>query len=91
MLSRRDLGRRFSLVAAGIAMGGEAAFAQRSGVHAKDRGQLVFLTVLGVYFIRRFGVAKGLIAGALLGMPILLLGGRSGEEADSSAMERTGR
>ncbi len=30
MLSRRDLGRRFSLVAAGIAIGGEAAFAQRS-------------------------------------------------------------
>jgi histidinol-phosphate aminotransferase len=43
MLSRRDLGRRFSLVAAGIAIGGEAAFAQRSGVHAKDRGQLVLL------------------------------------------------
>jgi histidinol-phosphate aminotransferase len=43
MLSRRDLGRRFSLVAAGIAIGGEAAFAQRSGVHAKDRSQLVLL------------------------------------------------
>lgn len=43
MLSRRDLGRRFGLVAAGIAMGGEAAFAQRSGVHAKDRSQVVLL------------------------------------------------
>jgi len=43
MLSRRDLGRRFSLVAAGIAIGGEAAFAQRSGVHAKNGAQLVLL------------------------------------------------
>jgi histidinol-phosphate aminotransferase len=43
MLSRRDLGRRFGVVAAGIAIGGEAAFAQRSGVHAKDRSQLVLL------------------------------------------------
>jgi histidinol-phosphate aminotransferase len=43
MLSRRDLGRRFGLVAASMAMGGEAAFAQRSGVRAKERGQLVLL------------------------------------------------
>jgi histidinol-phosphate aminotransferase len=43
MLTRRDLGRRFGIVAAGIAIGGEAAFAQRSGVHAKDRSQLVLL------------------------------------------------
>ena len=43
MLSRRDLGRRFSLVAAGIAMGGEAAFARRAVVHGKDRGPLVLL------------------------------------------------
>jgi histidinol-phosphate/aromatic aminotransferase/cobyric acid decarboxylase-like protein len=43
MLSRRDLGRQFSLVAVGIAMGGEAAFAQRSIVHAKDRSPLVLL------------------------------------------------
>src|SRR5215472_645204 len=43
MLSRRDLGRRFGVVAAGIAFGGEAAFAQRSGIHAKDQSQLVLL------------------------------------------------
>src|SRR5579871_6265872 len=43
MLSRRDLGRRFGVVAASLAIGGEAAFAQRSGVHAKDMGKLVLL------------------------------------------------
>lgn len=59
-------------------------------VYTQSRGgQLVFLTVLGVYFVRRFGLLKGAIAGALLGLPILMLGGRSGEEADASAMERT--
>ena len=43
MLTRRDLGRRFGMVAAGIAIGGEAAFAQRSAVKGKDRSQLVLL------------------------------------------------
>ena len=43
MLTRRDLGRRFSLVAAGLAMGGEAAFAQRRSVHGHDPSQLVLL------------------------------------------------
>ena len=43
MLTRRDLGRRFGIVAASLAIGGEAAFAQRSGVHAKDHSPLVLL------------------------------------------------
>lgn len=50
-------------------------------------GQLVVLTVFGVYFVRRYGL-KGLLLGAILAMPVLLLGGRSGEEADSSELER---
>lgn len=50
-------------------------------------GQLVILTVLGVYFVRRYG-AKGLLLGALIGLPVLLFGGRGGEEAESSALER---
>jgi len=50
-------------------------------------GQLVILTVFGVYFVRRYGM-KGLLVGAILAMPVLLLGGRSGEEADSSELER---
>ena len=50
-------------------------------------GQLVFLTVLGVYFVKRYGARVGLVAGTVLALPILLLGGRSGAEA--STMERT--
>jgi hypothetical protein len=50
-------------------------------------GQLVVLTVFGVYFVRRYGM-KGLLVGAILAMPVLLFGGRSGEEADSSELER---
>jgi len=42
MLTRRDLGRRFGLVAAGIAIGGEAAYAQRRALH-RDPSDLVLL------------------------------------------------
>ncbi len=52
-------------------------------------GQLVLLVIFGVYFARRYG-AKGLIFGGLAGLPVLLLGGRSGEDADSSSLERLG-
>lgn len=41
MLTRRDLGRRFSLIAAGIAIGGEAAYAQRRAM--RGPGELVLL------------------------------------------------
>jgi len=50
-------------------------------------GQLVFLTVLGVYFVRRYGARAGLLAGSLLALPILIFGGRSG--AEGSTAERT--
>ena len=50
-------------------------------------GQLVFLTVLAVYFIRRYGARAGLVAGSVLALPILIFGGRSG--AESSTIERT--
>jgi hypothetical protein len=51
-------------------------------------GQLVFLAALGAYFIRKFGT-KGLVAGAIVALPILLLGGRSSTEASGSTTERT--
>lgn len=50
-------------------------------------GQLVFLVVVAVYFAKRFGLA-GLGLGGLLALPLLLLGGREGEEAASSSIER---
>jgi O-antigen ligase len=51
-------------------------------------GQLVIATVLGLYFVRRYG-AKGLVFAAIVGLPVLLFGGRGGEDAESSALERT--
>jgi hypothetical protein len=50
-------------------------------------GQLVFLAVLAVFFVKRFGYG-GLAVGGVLAVPLLLLGGRSGEEASSSTLER---
>jgi O-antigen ligase len=50
-------------------------------------GQIVVLTVLGAYGLKRFG-AKGLVLGAILAAPLLLLGGRNGAEASSSTQER---
>jgi O-antigen ligase len=50
-------------------------------------GQIVFIAVLAVYVFYRFG-AKGLLIGPFVGAPILLLGGRNGEEASSSTLER---
>ncbi len=50
-------------------------------------GQLAFLAVLGVYFLRRWRWL-GLVAAAVLGGPVILLGGRSGDTADESTMTR---
>jgi O-antigen ligase len=52
-------------------------------------GQLVLLTVVGVYFIRRYR-GKGLVLGAAAALPLLLFGGRSDESAESSSLERLG-
>lgn len=57
-------------------------------VYTQSRGGvLVILATLGAYFVRRFGLF-GLVAGGLLGAPLLLLGGRSGAEATASAKDR---
>lgn len=50
-------------------------------------GQIVFATVMGLYFIRKLRI-WGAIVGCIVALPVLLLGGRSGASADSSAMER---
>jgi len=43
MLTRRELAKRFSLVAAGIALGGEAAYAQRRKLKGRDLSKIVLL------------------------------------------------
>jgi hypothetical protein len=50
-------------------------------------GLIAFLLVLGIAFIRRARVL-GIVLAALLAPPMLLLGGRSGEEASQSSDER---
>jgi O-antigen ligase len=52
-------------------------------------GVLVLLAVFGTYFVRRYG-AKGILAAAVFGSPVLLLGGRNDESAESSSLERLG-
>ncbi len=52
-------------------------------------GQLSMLAVLGVYFVRRYRW-RGIAAAVVLGLPLLLFGGRSGEDAESSSIERLG-
>lgn len=50
-------------------------------------GQLAFMAVLGVYFLRRWK-ALGLVLAALVAGPVMMLGGRSGDSADESTMSR---
>ena len=57
-------------------------------VMSKSRGgQLEFLAVLAVYFFKRYRW-KGLLLAAIIMLPVVAMGGREGEEADSSATER---
>jgi len=81
------------LRAAGALGRGLPALALLAGIGAvvvlsqSRSGLLVFLAVLGLQIIRRTG-AWGIVAGCALGPPLLLLGGRSGVEADESSDER---
>ena len=50
-------------------------------------GILVWMAALGVYGYRRFGI-RGVVFGALVALPMVFLGGRSGEEASKSSIER---
>ncbi len=69
-------------------MAGAVALALACVVLTGSRGgQLVVLTVFGAYFVRRYGY-KGVVLGAIFALPVLLFGGRAGEEADSSSLER---
>jgi hypothetical protein len=79
---RRRSALRLLVVVASIALA--AATVILSGSRS---GQLVFLAVLGVYFLHRYGTRR-LWLGVPLVLPVLLLGGRGGEEAASSSTER---
>jgi hypothetical protein len=82
LLERRRSFGRLLLVALSVSLVATCV------VYTQSRGgQLVLLSVLGAYFVKRAGW-KGLIYGAILGAPVLLLGGREGESADSSSQER---
>jgi O-antigen ligase len=69
------------LVVAGSAFVWCTVFTQSRG------GQLVFLTALAIYFVRRYGVRGAIVVG-VMAAPVLLFGGRSGTEAEESKMER---
>ena len=59
-----------------------------AAVFTKSRGgQLVYGTVLLVYFVRKYGL-KGLFVAGLLAAPLMMLGGRSSLEASNSANHR---
>lgn len=62
----------------------EIVFTQSRG------GQVVFGAVLGTYFIKKYGLKRGIIVGACMAVPLLVYGGRGGDEADASSLERLG-
>ncbi len=62
----------------------EIVFTQSRG------GQVTFASVLGVYFMKKYGWKRGVLVGATLAVPLVLLGGRSGDEAKASSLERLG-
>ncbi|HEX9102754.1 MAG TPA: O-antigen ligase family protein [Polyangia bacterium] len=78
---RKRSGGRLLLLALTLGLIGGCVFLTRS-----RGGQLVFLTVLAVYFVKRYG-ARGLVICAVFAAPLLLLGG-SRSDADASANER---
>lgn len=79
---RRRTTRRLLIAIAAVGLGGACVIMTQS-----RSGQLGIMATLGVYFIRRFRW-KGVLIGAVAALPLLLLGGRSGEDAESSSEER---
>lgn len=77
---RRSLARLLLVILTLGTVGLCTVFTQSRG------GLLVFLTVLAVYFTRRFGTRAGIVAGVLLALPLLVVGARGGGQA--STMER---
>jgi len=76
--------RRWAMVAAAAVLGIALWCVALTGSRG---GQLVVLTVLGAYFVKRYGF-RGALAAAMVALPVLVFGGRTGEEAESSSLER---
>jgi hypothetical protein len=51
-------------------------------------GQITFGAALGAYFVKKYGWKRGALVGAMLAVPMAALGGRSGDSADHSTLER---
>lgn len=62
----------------------EIVFTQSRG------GQLTFGAVLGAYFVKKYGWKRGIMVGAVMAVPMLMLGGRHDESAEESTLERLG-
>jgi hypothetical protein len=82
LYERRRTLRRLLLALVTLVLGATCVIMTQS-----RSGQLGILAALGVYFIRRLGW-KGVVVGAVASLPLLILGGRSGESAESSSEER---
>ena len=79
--------RRWYATALALALVGIALYAV---ILTRSRGgQLVVGVVFAAYFFMRYRM-KGLVVAAVLALPIVLLGGREGVNADASADERQG-
>lgn len=79
---RRPNKARTALVAVTALLAGATVILSQS-----RGGLVVFAAVLAVYFLRRYGWRGALLAG-LAALPLLLVGGRTGEGASSSTTER---
>ncbi len=79
---RKTLFRLLLLLGTLATVATEIVFTQSRG------GQICFGSVLGTYFIRKYGVKRGVIAAAALAVPLVMMGGREGEDAEHSSLER---
>jgi O-Antigen ligase len=79
---RRSLARLLLLITTLALVGTGVVFSQSRG------GQIVFSAVLGAYFMKKYGVRRGVLVAATLAVPLMMAGGRSGEEAEQSSLER---
>jgi hypothetical protein len=74
---------RFILLLATLGFGAVALVLTRS-----RGGQIALAAVLGAYFIRRHGKLRGALVAAAFTAPMAALGGRSGDSADQSSLDR---